>query len=112
MVGLAGGIDYYLAAVLAAVPNRSGLCLEVAAPALRRAARAHPRAAAVGADVWRRLPLASGSARLVLSVFGPRNPLEIERILAPDRAAIVVSPTVAHLRELTGPLGMLRADPD
>jgi len=48
----------------------------------------------------------------MLSAFGPRNPLEIERILAADGLLIVVSPTVAHLLELVGPLGMLRIDPD
>jgi len=112
VVDLAGGTGYYLAAMLDAVPDRNGLCLDVSAPALRRAARAHARAAAIGADVWRRLPLASGSASVMLSAFGPRNPLEIERILAADGLLIVVSPTVAHLLELVGPLGMLRIDPD
>jgi 23S rRNA (guanine745-N1)-methyltransferase len=111
VVDLAGGTGYYLGAVLDAVPSRFGLCLDVSAPALRRAARAHARAAAVGADAWRSLPLASASASTVLSAFGPRNPLEIERILAPGGVLVVVSPTAEHLQELIEPLGMLRVDP-
>ena len=111
-VDVAGGTGYYLRALLDRLPDRFGLCLDLSAPALRRSARTHLRAAAVGADAWQRLPLTSGSASTVLSVFGPRNTSEIERVLAPDGALIVVSPTAAHLSELIRPLGMLRVDPD
>ena len=110
-VDLAGGTGYYLRALLDRLPDRYGLCLDLSAPALRRSARAHPRAAAVGADAWQRLPLATGSASTVLSVFGPRNTNEIERVLAPGGVLIVVSPTAVHLSELIEPLGMLRVDP-
>ncbi len=111
-VDLAGGTGYYLRALLDRLPDRFGLCLDLSAPALRRSARTHLRAAAVGADAWQRLPLTTGSASTVLSVFGPRNTSEIERVLAPDGVLIVVSPTAAHLSELIRPLGMLRVDPD
>src|ERR1700733_4940969 len=70
---LAGGTGYFLARVLDALPSRQGACVDLSAPALRRAARAHPRAAALGADAWQALPLADGAAALVLSVFRPRN---------------------------------------
>src|SRR5215469_9975307 len=70
---LAGGTGYYLAGILDALPHRHGACLDLSVPALRRAARAHPRAAALGADVWQPLPFADRSAALVLSIFGPRN---------------------------------------
>lgn len=59
VLDLAGGTGYYLTRVLDALPARLGVCLELSAPALRRAARAHPRAAAIGADVWQPLPLPS-----------------------------------------------------
>ena len=110
VVDLAGGTGYYLARVLDALAERLGACLDLSAAALRRAARAHARAAAIGADVWQPLPLADGSAAVVLSVFGPRNAAEIRRVLAPGGALIVATPAADHLRELREPLGMIGID--
>lgn len=110
VIDLAGGTGYYLARVLDALPGRFGVCLDLSAAALRRAARAHARAAAVGADVWQPLPLAGESAAVVMSVFGPRNAGEIRRVLAPGGAAIVATPVADHLRELREPLGMIGID--
>ena len=110
VVDLAGGTGYYLAAVLDGLPHRCGLCVNLSAPALRRAARAHPRAAALGADVWQRLPLAPRSAAVMLSVFGPRNAAEIDRVRTADGVLIIASPGEAHLRELRGPLGLIGID--
>jgi SAM-dependent methyltransferase len=110
VVDLAGGTGYYLAAVLDARPDRYGVCVDLSAPALRRAARAHPRAAALGADVWRPLPLAAGSASLVLNVFGPRNAEEISRILAPGGTLVMATPGPGHLRELQQSLGLIAVD--
>ena len=110
VLDLAGGTGYYLAAVLAALPGRAGICLDLSKPALRRAARAHPRAIAVGSDVWRRFPLAGQSAAIVLSVFGPRNPAETIRVLGPAGIFLLVTPGPQHLAELVGPLGMLSVD--
>jgi 23S rRNA (guanine745-N1)-methyltransferase len=110
VLDLAGGTGYYLARVLDALPARPGVCADLSVPALRRAARAHPRAAALGADAWQRLPLADGSAALVLSVFGPRNTAEIRRALAPGGAVIVAVPGPGHQRELHGPLGLIGID--
>ena len=107
---LAGGTGYYLAHILGALPNRRGLCIDLSAAALRRAARAHPRAAAIGSDVWRRLPLADGAAAMVVSVFGPRNIPETERVLAPGGVFLVAAPTGRHLREPVAALGLLRVD--
>ena len=106
------GTGYYLARVLEALPGAAGLGVDVAKPALRRAARVHPRATAVLADLWRRLPLADGCAGLVLDVFAPRNGKEFRRILHPDGALLVVTPAADHLAELIGPFGLLRVDQD
>lgn len=110
VVDLAGGTGYYLSHVLDALHHHRGLCLDLSSPALSRAARAHPRAAAVGTDVWQPLPLASRSAAAVMSVFGPRNAAEIQRILDPDGTLIVLTPTERHLSELIEPLAMLSVD--
>ncbi len=87
-----------------------GLALDSSPAALRRAARAHPRAAAVGCDLWGELPLRSGVADVVLSVFSPRNGVEFARILKPDGRLLVVSPAPEHLGALIEGLGLLRVD--
>ena len=110
VLDLAGGTGYYLAAVLDARAALLGACIDLSAPALRRAARAHPRAAALGADAWRPLPLADGCAALVLSVFGPRNAAEIRRVLVPGGALIVCTPGASHLRETRDALGLIGID--
>jgi 23S rRNA (guanine745-N1)-methyltransferase len=109
-VDVGAGTGWWLARVLDRVPERAGLALDSAKPALRRAARAHPRAAAALCDAWRALPVRDGAAALVLSVFAPRNGAEIARVLAPGGALVVVTPTPRHLAELVGPLGLLRVD--
>ena len=48
-----------------------------------------------------------GVAALILSVFAPRNPAEMARVLAPGGLVVAVTPTTRHLHELVGPLGLL-----
>jgi 23S rRNA (guanine745-N1)-methyltransferase len=110
VVDLGAGTGWYLARVLDAWPALRGLALDLSKPALRRAARAHPRLAAVACDVWRPLPLRDGVADFVLNVFAPRDGNEIARVLAPGGVALVVTPRPDHLRELAQPLGLLGVD--
>lgn len=112
VVDLAGGTGYYLAAALNALPHRHGVCVDLSPRALRRAARAHPRAAALGADVWRQLPLADRSAAIVLSIFAPRNAAETGRILTRGGTLIIVTPGTGHLRELRQSIGTIGIEKD
>ncbi|HEY8472157.1 MAG TPA: 23S rRNA methyltransferase [Natronosporangium sp.] len=112
VVDVGGGTGYYLARLLTALSSTVGLVVDASKPALRRAARAHPRAAAIRADVWRRLPLADHAAGLILDVFAPRNGPEFHRILAPDGRLLVATPTPEHLAELRAlEVRVLRVDP-
>lgn len=106
------GTGWYLAHVLDALPDAAGLGLDVSKPALRRAARAHPRAGAARCDLWRPLPVADGAAGVVLDVFAPRNGPEFRRVMRPDGVLLVVTPAPDHLHELIGALGLIRVDPD
>jgi 23S rRNA (guanine745-N1)-methyltransferase len=106
------GTGRYLAAVLDAVPTATGLGLDVSKAALRRAARAHPRAGAACADLWRPLPLADAAADAVIDVFAPRNGPEFRRVLRPGGALLVVTPAADHLAELIDAHGLLKVDPD
>jgi 23S rRNA (guanine745-N1)-methyltransferase len=106
------GTGYYLARALAAAPAGTGLGLDVSKPALRRAARAHERAGAVLADLWRPLPIRDHAAAVILDVFAPRNGPEFRRVLRPDGVLLVVTPAAEHLRELVDAYGLIGVAPD
>ncbi|HEV7896650.1 MAG TPA: methyltransferase domain-containing protein [Planosporangium sp.] len=111
VVDVGAGTGQHLAALLEARPGDLGIAVDVSKPALRRAARAHPRLAAVRADAWRALPVADGAADVVLDVFAPRSGREFHRIMRPDGVLIVVTPASAHLGELVEALNLVRVDP-
>ncbi|MEV7086783.1 methyltransferase domain-containing protein [Streptomyces sp. NPDC093085] len=112
VVDVGCGTGYYLAGVLDRLPGARGLGLDTSVRALRSAARAHTRAAAIAWDVFRPFPLADGVADVVLDVFAPRNPAEFHRVLRAAGRLIVVRPTGRHLAELRGRLpGMVMVDP-
>ncbi|WP_127498154.1 putative RNA methyltransferase [Actinoplanes solisilvae] len=106
------GTGDYLATVLDHAPQAVGLGLDVSKPALRRAARAHDRAAAVLTDLWRPLPLADRAASVILDVFAPRNGAEFRRVLRPDGVLLVVTPGPDHLRELIDAHDLIQVDPE
>jgi 23S rRNA (guanine745-N1)-methyltransferase len=111
VIELGAGTAHHLAPVLDRFPDRAGIALDNSAPALRRAARAHPRIGAVGCDAWGALPLRTGAAAVALNVFSPRHGSELARVLAGGGTLIVAAPTVRHLAELVDPLGILTVDP-
>ncbi|HEY3604831.1 MAG TPA: rRNA (guanine-N1)-methyltransferase [Sporichthyaceae bacterium] len=112
VVDAGAGPGYYLTAVLDALPTAEGLAIDSSAPALRRAARCHPRAVAVGWDLREPLPLADGCVGLLLNVFAPRNGAEYARVLRADGALLVVTPGPGHLGELVAAVGLISVDVD
>ena len=112
VVDVGCGTGYYLAGVLDQLPDARGLGLDTSVRALRSAARAHDRAAAVAWDVFRPFPLVDGAVDVLLDVFAPRNPAEFHRVLCPTGRLIVVRPTGRHLAELRGQVpAMVTIDP-
>lgn len=107
MLEIGAGTGYYLAAALDMYPHAYGIALDVSKPAARRAARAHRHTASILADVWRGLPIRDRALDRVLSVFAPRNPDEVARVLRPGGTFVVVTPTPRHLHELIEPLAMV-----
>jgi 23S rRNA (guanine745-N1)-methyltransferase len=90
------GPGHYLAAVLDVLPDAEGLAMDSSAAALRRAARCHARARAVGWDLREPLPLTDHCAG----------------VLRADGALLAVTPGPGHLADLVGPLGLLSVDAD
>lgn len=112
VIDVGAGTGHYLARALDAAPDRVGLALDISKYALRRAAKAHPRAGAAACDAWQRLPVREAAAALVLNIFAPRNPAELRRVTDPRGALVVVTPTSRHLAELGRTLGLLSVDTD
>ena len=101
------GTGHHIAAFLDVTPGATCLALDASPTACRHAARRSPRLGAVVADIWRRLPIATGSLDAVLCVFAPRNPAEFARVLTPGGRLVVVTPGLDHLVELRNSLGLL-----
>jgi len=112
VVDAGGGTGEYLAAVLAGLPERRGVSLDISKLACRVAARLLPDAGVIVADVWRPWSLRDRSAAIVLDVFSPRNAAEFHRVLSREGALIVVTPTALHLNSLVSAMGLLTVDPN
>jgi 23S rRNA (guanine745-N1)-methyltransferase len=111
VLDLAAGNGYYLAGVLDAWPGARGLAMDASAAAARRAARCHPRAGAVTADAWSRLPLRQAAITHAISIFGPRGVGELTRVVAAWGAVTVVVAAPGHLAELRAEGGLLGIGP-
>ncbi|GAB3822346.1 methyltransferase domain-containing protein [Tessaracoccus terricola] len=112
LLEVGAGTGHHLAAALDASPGALGLASDVSPAAARRAAKAHPRMAAVVADTWAGLPLADASVDAVACVFAPRNPAEFARVLQPGGTLVVVVPGPDHLVELRRRHGLLDVGAD
>jgi len=119
VIEVGAGTGYYLAAAVDRATSGSsstvaqpivGLALDSSRYAARQAAAVHPRVGSVVADAWSALPVRTGVAGTVLSVFAPRDPAEISRVLPPGGRLVVVTPRPEHLAEIRGPLHMLTVD--
>jgi len=115
VLDVGAGPGFYLDRVLAGLGGQEraarGLALDVSAAAARRAARSPRPVGAVVADAWGVLPVRSGSVDVVLSVFAPRHPPELARVLRPGGVALVVSPLPEHLAGLRAAWGLLDVEP-
>lgn len=112
ILDLGTGTGFYLDRALEELPGHLGLGLDNSKFAARRAARCHPRAGAVVADVWAGIPLQDRSVSVLLDIFAPRNGPEIERVLAPGGVAVVVTAGPDHLAGIPPAFGMINVDPD
>lgn len=97
VVEVGAGTGHYLRRVLGDT-TREHLALDVSPAAARWCAR--QGLASVVADTWAGLPVRDDSVGLLLCIFAPRNPQEFARLLAPEGALVVVTPTIDHLAEL------------
>lgn len=110
------GTGYYLDSAIrtlrggAGGPQSVAVALDSSRYAARRAAAVHPLIASVVADAWSRLPVRDGVIGTVLSVFAPRDPAEICRVLMPGGRAVVVTPEPDHLAEIRSVLSLLVVD--
>ena len=105
------GTGFYLRRVMRELPGWGAIALDASPYALTRAKRASGRVAAVRADLWREIPVQCDAVGVAISAFAPRNGREVARILSPNGALVLVTPTAGHLAELRPKLAMLTVDP-
>jgi 23S rRNA (guanine745-N1)-methyltransferase len=112
VVDVGAGPGSHLAGVLERFPDAEGLAIDLSKYAARRAARCHPRASAVVADVWAGLPLAAGSVDVLLDVFAPRDVPAFARALRVGGLLVIVTPAPTHLTPLVEALGLVGVGAD
>ena len=93
------GEGYFLGA-LQGITTGPAYGVDVSKPAIRLAARRYRHARWVIANIMRKMPFASRSIDVILSVLAPRNVAEFTRILKPSGSLVMVVPGPDHLLEL------------
>ncbi|MDO4910489.1 MAG: methyltransferase domain-containing protein [Corynebacterium sp.] len=104
---IGAGTGYYLSHNLDSIQGSRGVGIDVSVHAAKHLSQCHPRAGAVVADAWARLPLLDNSVDAITVVFSPRNAAEFARVLKPGGEVVVLTATRGHLAELREPLGIL-----
>jgi 23S rRNA (guanine745-N1)-methyltransferase len=94
------GEGYYIGGIVEHLIGSKCLATDIAREGVRLGARRYPEVSFGVADTNGLLPLADGSASVVLDIFAPRNAPEFARILAQAGKLLVVIPTSRHLEEL------------
>ena len=101
------GEGYYSSVLLERASERDDVrvslaCLDASKEACDMAAKSLRDAGAyvAVADATRDLPLPDDSVDVALSVFAPRSPSELARVLRSGGRAIIASPEPEHMREL------------
>jgi 23S rRNA (guanine745-N1)-methyltransferase len=95
------GEGFYLNRLARAFPETDCYGFDISRSAMRLASRSYGDCTWAVANIARRLPLATGSCDLVISVMAPRNTDEFKRITRDSGRLIVVIPSDGHLRQLT-----------
>jgi 23S rRNA (guanine745-N1)-methyltransferase len=107
------GIGHHLARIAAELRSGTvGLGLDIAAAAVRLAARRWPELAFAVADLWADWPVRDAAFDLVLSIFAPKNFAETARVLRPGGWLALVYPGPDHLVELRQGYPLLRQQED
>ena len=95
------GTGHHLARIAAALgPGTMGLGLDISAAAARLAARQWPEIAFAVVDLWSDWPVHDASVGLLVSIFAPRNFVQMSRVLRPGGWLALVYPGANHLVEL------------
>ena len=105
------GTGHYLASITATLAGPViGLGLDISKDAARQAARRWPAPAFAVADLWGEWPVHDAVTDLVVSIFAPKNFLEMARVLRCGRWLALAYPGPEHLIELRDRFGLLRQD--
>lgn len=88
------------------------LGVNVSEAAVRRTAKKYEGICWVAADLRSRVPLAAGSAQVLLNIFAPRNPVEFARIMPRGALLIVVIPNPRHLINLRSTVRLSNTEGD
>lgn len=81
--------------------------LDISKEAARLAAKRYKAIRFVVADLKTRVLFSTGSVRVLLNVFAPRNETEFDRVMAKDGVLLVAIPSPDHLKDLRADLNLL-----